>query len=416
MVGLGRCNVSGRPAQIKQLKMNSKLFQNTQMHELPVVGCWHAPHIYGDDEIQHILEPREDILKKGFRYRQSLLSSATATGIRATSAESLFEQVIGEILAKCVQWTKMEDTILNHVNGATIASYQILGFATDPMTSDLCSKLQSGTEKATSIRDLSSWYSVDGRPEVEILDTNLDIAIVGMSGRFPGAPDVDALWRLLEEGRQMHQEVPKDRFDIESHVDASGKKNNTSHTPYGCFIQEPGLFDPRFFNMSPREAAQTDPMHRLALVTAYEALEMSGFVLNGTPSTQQDRVGTFYGQTSDDWREVNAAQHIETYFIPGGVRAFAPGRINYHFRFRGPSYSIDTACSSSLAAIQVACTSLRTGECDTAIAGGVNVSAFYQLTRSFPQLCNESCNVYSSSKLLAQFSWPPALFITEFCY
>lgn len=76
--------------------------------------------------------------------------------------------------------------------------------------------------------------------------------------------------------------------------------------------------------MSPREAVQTDPMQRLALITAYEALEMAGYVPNRTPSTQLDRVGTFYGQTSDDWREINAAQEIDTYFITGGVRAFGP--------------------------------------------------------------------------------------------
>lgn len=76
--------------------------------------------------------------------------------------------------------------------------------------------------------------------------------------------------------------------------------------------------------MSPREAAQTDPMQRLALITAYEALEMAGYSPNRTPSTRLDRIGTFYGQTSDDWREVNEAQDIDTYFITGGVRAFGP--------------------------------------------------------------------------------------------
>ena len=146
-----------------------------------------------------------------------------------------------------------------------------------------------------------------------------------------------------------------------------------SHTPYGCFIDNPGLFDPCFFGMSPREAKNTDPMQRLVLTTAYEAMEMAGLVVNRTPSTQAHRIGTFYGQTSDDWRETNAAQDIDTYFITGGVRAFGPGRINYYFKFGGPSYNIDTACSSSLAAVQLACTSLRAGECDTVFAGGMNV-------------------------------------------
>lgn len=78
--------------------------------------------------------------------------------------------------------------------------------------------------------------------------------------------------------------------------------------------------------MSPREATQTDPMQRLALLTAYEALEMAGYVPNRTSSTKLHRIGTFYGQTSDDWREINEAQDIDTYFITGGVRAFGPVR------------------------------------------------------------------------------------------
>ena len=80
--------------------------------------------------------------------------------------------------------------------------------------------------------------------------------------------------------------------------------------------------------MSPREAAQTDPMQRLALITTYEALEMAGYSPNRTPSTKLDRIATFYGQTSDDWREINEAQDIDTYFITGGVRAFGPVRKN----------------------------------------------------------------------------------------
>lgn len=111
--------------------------------------------------------------------------------------------------------------------------------------------------------------------------------------------------------------------------------------------------------MSPREAQQTDPMQRLAIVTAHEALERAGYVANRTAATRLERIGTFYGQASDDYREVNTAQEISTYFIPGGCRAFGPGRINYYFKFAGPSYSVDTACSSSLATIQVMPLSLQ---------------------------------------------------------
>lgn len=114
-------------------------------------------------------------------------------------------------------------------------------------------------------------------------------------------------------------------------------------------------------------------MHRLALVTAYEALEMAGYVPNRTSSTKLGRIGTFYGQASDDWRELNASQNIGTYAVPGGERAFANGRINYFFKFGGPSFNIDTACSSGLAAVHAACSALWNGDADTVLAGGLNI-------------------------------------------
>ena len=199
------------------------------------------------------------------------------------------------------------------------------------------------------------------------------IAIIGASGRFPDAEDLTSFWELLYQGRDVHKVVPPLHWDAETHVDPTGKSKNTSATPFGCWLDRPELFDAKFFNISPREAPQIDPAQRLALLTAYEAIEEAGIVPGATPSTQKDRVGVFYGVTSNDWMETNSAQNIDTYFIPGGNRAFIPGRINYFFRFSGPSYSVDTACSSSLAAIHVACNALWRGEIDTAIAGGTNV-------------------------------------------
>ena len=243
----------------------------------------------------------------------------------------------------------------------------------DSARSLIASLKKRKSDYVTSLDDsfwASTYTKASSQPSGKFADSN--IAIVGMAGRFPNAANHELFWELLEKGTDTHKLIPKDRFD-EAHIDPTGQRKNTSHTPYGCFMDEPGLFDPRFFRMSPREATQTDPMHRLALLTAYEALEMSGFVPNRTASTRLHRVGTFYGQTSDDWREIQEGQDIDTYFIPGGVRAFAPGRINYYFKFSGPSFSVDTACSSSFAALQLAVTSLRAGDCDTAVTGGMNV-------------------------------------------
>ncbi len=184
------------------------------------------------------------------------------------------------------------------------------------------------------------------------------IAIIGFSGRFPDAANSEHFWDLLHQGLNVHREISADRFDVKTHYDPTGKKKNASQVSHECFIENPGHFDARFFNISPLEAAQADLAQRLPIITAYEALEMAGFVPNITPSTQRDRVGLFYGMTIDDWREVNSGQNVDTYFIPGGNRAFTSSRINYHFKFSEPSISVDTACSSSLAAIHTACNAL----------------------------------------------------------
>ena len=152
------------------------------------------------------------------------------------------------------------------------------------------------------------------------------IAVIGMSGRYPSAEDNREFWELLLQGRDVHKEAPSLHWDVKTHVDTTGARKNTSATGFGCWLEYPEAFDAQFFNMSPREAPQVDPAQRIALMTAYEAIEQAGIVPDTTPSTRKDRVGVFYGVTSNDWMETNSAQDIDTYFIPGGNRAFIPGR------------------------------------------------------------------------------------------
>ena len=348
------------------------MFDNASFHKLPIPGFWNASHIYRGNQVFEVLQIESSALDEAITPCRAILSPSTGESIRLSSSKLLFTRVVDDILRKPAHWKALKQTVAEHIS-SQLATNKVVGFDVTPHDEPSSFSLEAEIKNRVELQDISRWCSPNTSLHSQGHFSNSNIAIVGMSGRFPGATSTDLLWELLEQGRNVHRRIPKDRFNVETHVDPSGKKINASHTPYGCFIEQPGVFDPRFFNMSPREATETDPMHRLALVTAYEALEQSGFVLNSTASTQQDRVGTFYGQTCDDWREVNAAQRIATYFIPGGVRAFAPGRISYYFGFRGPSYSVDTACSSSLAAIQLACTSLKSGECDTAVAGGVNI-------------------------------------------
>lgn len=125
--------------------------------------------------------------------------------------------------------------------------------------------------------------------------------------------------------------------------------------------------------MSPIEAKQTDTMQRLQLLTSYEALEMAGYAYDRTSATNHKRIGTFFGQSCDDYRQTNAAQEIDTFYIPGGARAFGPGRVSYHYGWEGPSYSIDTACSASIASVHLASHALHSQECDTAVVSAANI-------------------------------------------
>lgn len=362
--------ISGPPATTKRLFHESEALRNAHRVPIPVYAPYHAGHLYSHADIQKILDLQTRTLLKQFRPLGLIHSASNGKCHVASDAAVLVEKLLNEILREPVRWDHLLEETVTQVTTLSKTECNVHAFGLANVANSLVSALKAGGQQSISVQDHSSWSL---SKQYQGHTQNDKIAIVGMAGRFPDAANHEALWDLLMKGLDVHKEVPKDRFDPQAHTDPSGKGKNKSHTPYGCFIDEPGLFDPRFFNMSPREAAQTDPMGRLALVTAYEALEMSGYVPNRTPSTKLHRIGTFYGQTSDDWREINAAENIDTYFITGGVRAFAPGRINYYFKFSGPSFSVDTACSSSLAAIQLACTSLWAGDCDTACAGGLNV-------------------------------------------
>ena len=113
-----------------------------------------------------------------------------------------------------------------------------------------------------------------------------------------------------------------------------------------------------------------DPLQRLLLMTTYEAMENAGYGHNGSVSTHASRIATYFGQTSEDWRSINNQQGIDIHYVPGSHRAFAPGRLNYHFKWGGGYYSLDTACSSSSTAVLLACSALKERECDTAVVGG----------------------------------------------
>ncbi|KAL8717163.1 MAG: hypothetical protein Q9225_005573 [Loekoesia sp. 1 TL-2023] len=380
--------ISAPPSTLKSFHKNPP-FNTLHCALLPLKSPYHAPHLFTEEDVNSILSiTSTDDWATRFAAIPAI-SSSTGDLIRASNFHCLLCDGVSDILIRPLRWDKICQRlqfIASSTRGMPIVVHQI-GLTADntirtalqdggcelPLILDQSrSLLPSDLLSSSALKLQATNQNLAGNDDKAEVDRS-KIAIVGSSGRFPDAEDLSAYWKLLYEGRDVHKEVPPLHWDIRTHVDPTGKTKNTSATPYGCWLDRPELFDAKFFNISPREAPQVDPAQRIALLTAYEAMEQAGIVPGATPSTQKDRVGVFYGVTSNDWMETNSAQNIDAYHIPGGNRAFIPGRINYFFNFSGPSFSIDTACSSSLASIHVACNALWRGEIDTAITGGTNI-------------------------------------------
>lgn len=199
------------------------------------------------------------------------------------------------------------------------------------------------------------------------------IAIVGMACRMPGgAANLDAFWQLLCDGVDAVRKVPADRWDADAVYHPDPLHRGGVNTREGGFIDRIDLFDPLFFGISPREAEQMDPQQRLLLEVAWEALEDAG---QPAPGLAGSKTGVFIGASWQEYalehRRLNAEYTSHTGV--GQSLNIMANRISYLFGLQGPSLVVDTACSSSLVSVHLACQSLRDGEAEMALAGGVNL-------------------------------------------
>ncbi|HYK05692.1 MAG TPA: SDR family NAD(P)-dependent oxidoreductase [Thermoanaerobaculia bacterium] len=205
------------------------------------------------------------------------------------------------------------------------------------------------------------------------------IAIVGLSGRYPEAINLEAYWDNLREGRDCIKEVPRERWDWREHYSADRTVPGRHYSKWGGFIEGVDEFDPLFFNMSPFEAEMTDPQERLFLQHAWMAVEDAGYTRATlqVPSTDDlpGQVGVYVGLMWIDYPlfGAEAAARGRRLGLVGSAASLA-NRVSYVLNLHGPSMTLDTMCSSSLTAIHAACLDLRQGRTSMAIAGGVNVT------------------------------------------
>ncbi|XP_013860874.1 phthiocerol synthesis polyketide synthase type I PpsC-like [Austrofundulus limnaeus] len=198
------------------------------------------------------------------------------------------------------------------------------------------------------------------------------IAVVGIGCNFPGGEGLDSFWRVLVDGRNCCVSIPRERFDVSSWYDPDDTKPGKSRTARAALIDGFNEFDHKFFGISDSEVEQMDPQQKQLLQCVYRALENAGIPMEKANGT---RTGVFFGIMNRDY-ETNAA-HVHPSVInhwtgTGLAMSIAANRVSYIFNFTGPSLSIDCACSSSLVALHLACQSIKQGDCDMAVCGGVS--------------------------------------------
>lgn len=195
----------------------------------------------------------------------------------------------------------------------------------------------------------------------------IEIAVVGVSGRYPGAPDIEQFWARLREGYDAIGPVPAERWDHAAIFDAERGVAGRTYGQWGGFLDDIDGFDARMFHMSRREAERADPQERLFLETCWSLFEGAG---HPAAALADRNVGVFAGVMWNHYQLCGEAGDV----APAAMHASVANRVSYALDLRGPSMAVDTACSSSLTAISLALDALRSGACSMAIAGGVNLA------------------------------------------
>lgn len=279
----------------------------------------------------------------------------------------------------------------------------------------LCELWQSGTDIAWSqlIPDIP--FNAKARPlypfdtqkywithsKQEPTMESSQIAIIGFSGRFPGAQNVEQLWQNLANKVCSVSEIPLSRWDAAQYWDPDPRAVNKSYSKWGGILDDIDSFDAGFFNILPADAILMDPQHRLVLEESWKTLEMAGYtgerLKNAVCGLYVGCMGNDYYEKllTDAKREITAAEYI------GNSHAILSARLAYYLDLKGPTLTVDTACSSSLVCAHLACEALRSGDADIMLAGGVTLwlteTPYISMSKASMLSPTGRCNTFDDS-------------------
>ncbi len=229
-------------------------------------------------------------------------------------------------------------------------------------------KTQNDVKIETPIQSNDSIQVEHLTPQTEYSDD--DIAVIGLCGKYPEADNIEEFWENLKAGKDCITEVPKDRWDHSQYYCEEKDILGKSYSKWGGFLRDVDKFDPLFFHIAPKEAEFIDPQERIFLENVYGTLEDAGYTKEKIGGR---KVGVYVGVMWGQYQMLEG--NIDGVAIsPISFYASIANRISYYFNLKGPSIALDTMCSSSLTTIHLACESIRSGESEMALAGGVNVT------------------------------------------
>lgn len=229
--------------------------------------------------------------------------------------------------------------------------------------------------------DPAALSAVTSKPANE----EVQVAIVGISARFPGSPDVNTFWQNIRDNKDLITEIPADRWNWKDYYGDPYLDERKTKAKWGGFIDDIDKFDPSFFGISSREALLMDPQQRIVLEAVYHALEDAGIPVGDVKGSN---TGVFVGVSTADYSLLLSRQQgfiNQAQYATGAFYSIIANRISYLFDLHGPSEPIDTACSSSLVAVHRAAENIRSGRCSMAIAAGVNALLLPDIVLSFSQ-------------------------------